>query len=269
MNISDLSRLTFFMVGKYEYAHENICDFSGCPRPHFCMGLIMEGEGVFSSESDCDGEVLVVPGDIIFVPMGSRYVSTWRGKSKISYTSMHFAFEGMNLFPERQSLKIQKVTLPDFHGLKKSFEYSYQHYNGDLASQLTVLGIFYDILGRVEPRLKRTKQERIDKRIEKAMEYIQMNSEKSIQIPLLADLCNMSVSHFYFCFRSEVGMTPVEYKNLVCINRAMRLLISDYDKSIEEISETLGFYSSTYFRRVFKRITGKTPSAYRKTAAEL
>ena len=35
-------------------------------------------------------------------------------------------------------------------------------------------------------------------------------------------------------------------------------------KSISEIASMLGFYDSAYFTRMFSRIVGMTPSAYRK-----
>ena len=40
-------------------------------------------------------------------------------------------------------------------------------------------------------------------------------------------------------------------------------LLFDKNKSIEEISNEFGFDSPIYFRRVFKKLTGKTPTEYR------
>jgi two-component system response regulator YesN len=48
------------------------------------------------------------------------------------------------------------------------------------------------------------------------------------------------------------------------IDRAKELL--DFtDKSIAEIAEASGFSNQNYFTRTFKKITGMTPSHYRKT----
>lgn len=59
-------------------------------------------------------------------------------------------------------------------------------------------------------------------------------------------------------------MTPIEYKNNLCIKYAITQLASTEKKSIEEISAKIGFESSTYFRRVFKDITKRTPREYRQ-----
>jgi transcriptional regulator GlxA family with amidase domain len=42
------------------------------------------------------------------------------------------------------------------------------------------------------------------------------------------------------------------------------MIVNRPDLSVDEISLAVGFESSTYFRRVFKLITGKNPRDYRK-----
>lgn len=75
----------------------------------------------------------------------------------------------------------------------------------------------------------------------------------------------MSVPNFYRRFKTDVGISPLKYKNNALITAAIRLLSDKRDMSIEEISIKLGFKSTTYFRRLFKQTVGKTPSEYRKT----
>lgn len=265
-NISSLSKLSFFKVGRYEYQNSNVCDFSNIPRPHTCMGLILEGEGTFYFD---DEAVHVVPGDIIFVPITSCYISKWKGNPNISYISMHFVFDSYGIFSKDYTYKIQKITLPDFDKLKTNFKYALDNHDKNESAQLKVLNIFYEVLSEIIDNLKYNEAKQIDARIEKAMEYIDLNSAKDISVPHLADLCNMSISHFYSCFKTETGLTPIEYKHKVCINKAVSLLTLNTKMSIEDVSCELGFYSSTYFRRIFKKFTGKTPNEYRKTAIEL
>lgn len=265
-SVTSLSRLAFFMVNKYEFKYSNTCDFSSCPRPHTCMGLILDGEGIFAFGSE---KVRVVLGDIIYVPVTSRYISTWSGSPDIKYISMHFTFEGSGIYSKERRYPVQKITLPGFDRLKHDFEYTLLHCDGTKPEQLKVLSIFNGLLYEILPQLKYTKAKHVDGRIEKAMEYIDKNCEYDISIPQLAEMCNMSVSHFYACFKNAAGVTPIEYKHRTCVSRAIRLLANDTDKPIEEISSELGFYSSTYFRRVFKKHTGKSPNEYRKTSIEL
>jgi AraC-like DNA-binding protein len=47
------------------------------------------------------------------------------------------------------------------------------------------------------------------------------------------------------------------------------VLIAQTDAPIKDIAEEAGFSSIATFNRVFKDITGKSPSAYRKDAANI
>ena len=258
----------FFTVSMHEYHTSAVCDFSDCPRPHFCMGLILDGEADFIPEGDAS-TVHVFKGDIIFVPISSRYRSFWHGDPDIRYISFHFSFSpGMGI-SERNNFLLQRITVADFESERQAFESALRCHTGTTADRFAALAVFYRLLASILPTLTHTPEKQYDERIRKAVEYIHLHSEEELSIPALATLCNISTSHFYTKFREEIGMTPIDYKNSILISRATRLLLyGDYD-SIEAISDALGFASATYFRRVFKKVTGKSPSAYKKSAAEL
>lgn len=266
MKIESLSKLSFFKVGRYEYKTEHICDFSNIPRPHFCVGLLIEGTAEFESEGET---IFIAPGDIIFVPITSRYISRWAGHPNVLYISMHFAFEPQCGISENSHFALQKVSLPNFDKMIERFNFSKENYNGEEAAQMETLSIFYDVLGQLLPKLNHTNNKNFDKRIELATEYINLNSEQEISVNDLAAISGMSVPSFYTQFKKSTGTTPIEYKNRISIGRAMRLLKSDKSISIEEISEMLGFESSTYFRRVFKKFTGVSPREYRFSKIEM
>ncbi|MGN1048816.1 MAG: AraC family transcriptional regulator [Eubacteriales bacterium] len=268
MNIANLSKLSFFKTEQYSYHKEHVCDFRNIPRPHFCMGLLLKGSAVFEPEGE--ESVSVGTGDIIFVPITSRYISKWHGEPDILYISMHFAFEPSCGISEQNHFALQKVTLPDFNALKQDFLFCLKNYGDESnAMQMATLGVFFRVMNQILPELRFKAEHKIDARIEKATEYISLHSEKEFSVAELAAICNMSVSNFHMQFRKNTSMTPIEYKNRISIGRAMRLLKAEEGLSIEEISEMLGFDSSAYFRRVFKKITGKTPAEYRKSNIEL
>ena len=266
-----LPNVDFFTVSQYEYQNSAVCDFSDCPRPHFCMGLILDGSAEFYPSGE-DTPIRVSKGDIIFVPITSRYTSVWKGES-IRYISYHFSFAAESGISERNNFALQKITPPDFPTVQRTFEYAYEHYScrsdERLGDRLAVLGAFYSLLSSVLPLLRHDFEEKHDERIRRAVEYIRLHSEEDITIPALATLCNLSTSHFYTRFKKEVGMTPVDYKNTILVHRAVNLLLYGNPDSIESLASTLGFSSATYFRRVFKKVTGKSPSAYRKKATEI
>ncbi|MGQ9491544.1 MAG: helix-turn-helix domain-containing protein [Anaerolineae bacterium] len=58
-------------------------------------------------------------------------------------------------------------------------------------------------------------------------------------------------------------MTPIAYLNRYRIQQAKQLLTNTH-KTITEIALEVGFSSSSYFSRIFRRKTGMTPEAYRR-----
>jgi AraC-like DNA-binding protein len=64
-------------------------------------------------------------------------------------------------------------------------------------------------------------------------------------------------------FRGHAGVPPHRYHRQQLVNLAARMLDSTDMKSAE-IARTLGFCDEAYFSRVFKKLTGRSPRAYRK-----
>ena len=105
---------------------------------------------------------------------------------------------------------------------------------------------------------------RLHNSIKKAVDYITINYFKNVSVAELAGIANLSPSRFFTVFKNEIGMTPIEYKNYICIQNAEKLLLST-ELSMEEISEKIGFNSSTYFRRTFKKYVGSSPRDYKNS----
>lgn len=84
------------------------------------------------------------------------------------------------------------------------------------------------------------------------------NEEFSIDI--LAERLNMSRSSFYRKITGIVGMSPSDYLKNFRLNRAAKLL-SDGCR-VSEVSDRVGFTSSSYFAKCFKEKFGVLPSEY-------
>lgn len=75
--------------------------------------------------------------------------------------------------------------------------------------------------------------------------------------------CRMSEDYFIRRFRAAAGVTPAQYVLQRRVTRAAELLLSS-DHSIERIAESTGFCDRYYFTRVFTRVVGRPPAAFRR-----
>jgi AraC-like DNA-binding protein len=79
----------------------------------------------------------------------------------------------------------------------------------------------------------------------------------------LARQMGYSPAHCQRVFRQAYGMSPRQYMTLLKLNHAKRLL-QDPTRSIEQISELLGYRDVSQFSKQFKRWMNLSPSAYRQ-----
>lgn len=99
--------------------------------------------------------------------------------------------------------------------------------------------------------------------VQKAMGLIQQRYWDKISLTSLASLVGMSKYHLSHRFRELSGTTFRNYLLEVRVERAKVLLVSNYEASISEVAQMVGFSDLPRFDKVFKRHTGLSPSAYR------
>lgn len=99
--------------------------------------------------------------------------------------------------------------------------------------------------------------------IEKAEQYLQQNFGKKITIDQLAQIANMSVSHFDRKFKREYGCTPLQYLLNIRIEKAKKYLKNN-DERIVSIALLCGFSSASSFSSYFHKTVGIKPMEYKK-----
>lgn len=95
--------------------------------------------------------------------------------------------------------------------------------------------------------------------------FIRENIYKPLNIETLSKKAHMSESHFYRVFKSELGISPIEFINNERIKLAVSLL-QDPKRSIKEVFMECGFESRSYFNRVFKRKKKISPGEFQANA---
>jgi len=106
------------------------------------------------------------------------------------------------------------------------------------------------------------------RRITAVCNYIEHNYAKSINLPDVASLVNMSESAFSHFFKKRTRTSFKDYLTTVRISHACQLLTKT-THSVAEVCFACGFNNLSNFIRIFKKKKGQTPSDYRTVIEQL
>ena len=96
----------------------------------------------------------------------------------------------------------------------------------------------------------------------KTRKFIEEHSDEKLSLSTVAKAVNIHPNYLSERFKQITGMKFVEYVASTRFQRA-RELLHNGDISISEIAFAAGFQSLSQFNRVFKRLSGKSPTQYR------
>jgi AraC family transcriptional regulator len=101
------------------------------------------------------------------------------------------------------------------------------------------------------------------RQVRQVVEYMDANLAHNIGLNDLAGLLNLSRFHFVRTFKQSTGLPPHRYLLARRIERAKELL-GERGLSIAEVAQRTGFHGVTQLTRAFRRLTGTTPSGFRR-----
>ncbi len=105
--------------------------------------------------------------------------------------------------------------------------------------------------------------EKDGQRMNRIIQFILANQSNKISLEEVAGEANLSKEAFCRFFKERTRMTFTEYLNQLRIMEAKKLL-ENSNSDITQLAFQVGFENMSYFHRVFRRQTGKTPLQYRK-----
>lgn len=100
--------------------------------------------------------------------------------------------------------------------------------------------------------------------IQRAIQYIEMNYNRSITLVMASEYANVSPSYLSAMFSRKCGTTFIEYLQTYRSEIASKYL-RETNLTQEEIAEQVGFGDSSYLNRCFKKHFKMSPGKYRKS----
>ncbi len=223
-----------------------------------------EGEGWYKLHGE---QASIKAGQYFLLPAGQQH--SYGASVDKPWTIYWFHFTGkmaVELWGLYQSRDFPAATIPfsqariDFfdkllHTLEKG--YSREHL------QFTSLALGYLLNSFFFPNIFTEPELKDHDLTDLAIEYMQNNLYRSITLRELADHTGYSIAHLAMEFRKKTGYSAIDYHNRLRIQRASQQLILT-GMNIKQISFSLGFKDQYYFSRLFSKITGESPSSYKK-----
>ncbi|SFS57437.1 AraC family transcriptional regulator [Paenibacillus sp. BC26] len=115
-------------------------------------------------------------------------------------------------------------------------------------------------------RLVRLKKEERDPIISFTVSYTESHYGEELSLDLIAGKLNISGGYLSTYFKEKMGTNFVDFVNEVRVKKAKDLLLLS-EMKIQEIATSVGYTTLSSFNRSFKKISGVTPTEFRRNAA--
>lgn len=235
------------------------------------ISYILDGAGVLEIDKS---QISFLKDDFLMLPPNTLHTVRCSEGFKCILIGIggDVSFRGMreeNTFKKTSKVFIENFSDSDFEftrilcNIHKESENKYPLYHEytDLLSSLLILNVIRFSKNNLELKLNYEKK----KSVEFIKSYIDDNFFEDITLDSLAYKFSMNKFTLLRTFKKKYGLTPIDYLQKRRIDECKKLLNND-SLSISEISESSGFSSQSYFNQVFKKLTGISPSLYRKNS---
>jgi len=131
-----------------------------------------------------------------------------------------------------------------------------------LAARLRLL--VWELLVEAAAQVDDTTRAEPDDLVQAATAYFQTRLDEKIRLGEVARRLGVNRTRLFEQFKRVTGLTPNDYLLRARVERA-RVLMADPRRSVTEVALAVGLGSSQYFSTVFRRYTGQTPGAFRRS----
>ena len=104
--------------------------------------------------------------------------------------------------------------------------------------------------------------------VKKVIDYINANYDEPIALKGIADGLNMNAVYLGQLFKNETGELFTTYLNNMRVEKAKKLLLTT-KMNVSDIGMEIGYSSNNHFFQVFKKMTGLTPTEFRRLNASI
>ena len=224
-------------------------------RMHHGLVFFLEGtsEYIYNEKN-----IKVAPGSLLYIPKGLEYDI----KRKEHATCIHVDFE----LQDTTNAEMFTRAYSNASQIRELFFSMYNIQNTKhVGYEAQLMSLLYKLISTIQKNESTAYIPNSNySKISESVEYLKANFfDKSISIPMLAQMSGVSTSYYTKLFNVFFMCSPKKYIMDLKIDMAKKLLMSTY-YPMQEISDTCGFTDVYYFCKIFKKSTDMSPSVFRK-----
>ncbi|HJD04923.1 MAG TPA: AraC family transcriptional regulator [Candidatus Mediterraneibacter caccogallinarum] len=244
---------------------EPLHSFGPAVRPNYLIHLILDGKGVYQI-GDTKYELSKGQGFLIEPEVQTFY----QADKEEPWTYLWIGFSGSRAKEYLADIGLgsgHKIfRCKDTSGLREILNEILKRNTYTVENDFYREGFLYSFFGLLSQNIKSeaaSQKETENLYVREALEYTQNNYHYGIRVSDIADYVGVSRGYLHTLFTKTLGQSPQEYLVNYRITRAQQLL-EITDLPVEGVAQSCGYSDPLVFSKLFKKRTGKTPSAYRK-----
>lgn len=187
------------------------------------------------------------------------------------FLSVHFSYAYVGFNDSKWTIGGEVKTLPmqpaqelkDYYSIEDIFKKLVDSWHAKLPGYEFISKTFLQqlLIAIYQNKRRQNQDYSISFKMERVIEYMHQNINQKLALSELAERASLSSFYLSRAFKRTTGYSVIEYFNKIKIDKAKEL-ITEGDKKVKEVAQTLGFVDEFYFSRVFKKIEGISPSEF-------
>jgi len=259
----NISTLPLFLVGfGINHVQEHVERPNGIPAFQWIQSS--KGKGVVNVGGQ---KIILDEGNGVFLLENSKH-SYYKLESE--WITNYICFNGPNCsellstigFEDSAAYKV--LDTETFIEHLKTLNNLYLNKNKDIENEYSK--VLYSLLLDLSTATKRIHSNFTiteNSKIQMIIQYIESNYKRPISIDELSTLVGLTKEYLCSLFKKTMLQTISSYMQTIRIANAKMFLKRFPNKKIMEIGEMCGFESTSYFCRIFKKLVGLSPEAFR------
>jgi len=229
------------------------------------LSIVKEGKVRYDINGD---EVIGERDNVLFIPQStSRAGGNWMGSAHQKFTILFTYDNGTKTgIPFLDQSRFVKYRMPDARQIFDRCEKLHEEMRGGKSYRSFIcMGIFQELVGMLAREMEKPPELTPSKLkyAETIKKHLLAHYRDQVEIEQLAGLVDLSPNYVTALFKEVFGLSPIRYMHQLRILEACGLLIAS-TMTVADISHYLGYYDTSYFCRVFKKLAGMPPTEYAK-----